>query len=140
MSISFYKGLLCLSLNLPVGGVPDTRIVKNVQLISMWERDSHLIPMTKTCTRPRHHVGFFSVSVNHVVALASGARGPRFDTSLRRGKFRCPKRLSLVSFTGMTLGTCIVLWTLTGCPVVVNLLCIISLHMAAWYNLISSVQ
>ena len=35
--------------------------------------------------------------------LASGARGPRFDPRSLRGKFRCPNRLSLVSFKGMTL-------------------------------------
>ena len=37
---------------------------------------------------------------------------------LRRGKFRCPNTLSLVSFAGMTLDKCIVLriGTLTGCP------------------------
>ena len=52
-----------------------------------------------------------------VSALASGARGPRFDPRSRRGKFRCPNTLSLVSFAGMTLDKCIVLriGTLTGC-------------------------
>ena len=51
-------------------------------------------------------------------ALASGARGPRFNPRSRRGKFRCPNTLSLVSFAGMTLDECIVLrvGTLTGCP------------------------
>ena len=46
------------------------------------------------------------------------ARGPRFDPRSRRGKFRCPNTLSLVSFAGMTLDKCIVLriGTLTGCP------------------------
>ena len=36
----------------------------------------------------------------------------------RRGKFRCPNMLSLVSIAGMTLDKCIVLriGTLTGCP------------------------
>ena len=50
--------------------------------------------------------------------LASGARGPRFDPRSQGGKFRCPNTLSLVSFAGMTLDKCIVLWigTLTGCP------------------------
>ena len=53
-----------------------------------------------------------------VKALASGARGPRFDSRSRREKFRCPNTLSLVSFAGMTLDKCIVLriGTLTGCP------------------------
>ena len=37
------------------------------------------------------------------LALASGARGPRFDPRSRRGKFQCPNTLSLVSFAGMTL-------------------------------------
>ena len=43
--------------------------------------------------------------------------GPRFDPRSRRGKFRCPNTLSLVSFVGMTLDKCIVLRirTLTGC-------------------------
>ena len=45
-------------------------------------------------------------------------RGPRFDPRLRRGKFRCPNMLSLVSFAGMTLDKCIILRirTLSGCP------------------------
>ena len=45
-------------------------------------------------------------------------RGPRFDPRSRRGKFRSPNTLSLVSFAGMTLDKCIVLriGTLTGCP------------------------
>ena len=53
-----------------------------------------------------------------VSALASGARGPRFDSCSRRGRFRSPNTLSLVSFAGMTLDKCIVLriGTLTGCP------------------------
>ena len=53
-----------------------------------------------------------------VSALASGARGPRFDPRSRRGKFRSPNTLSLVSFAGMTLDKCIVLriGMLTGCP------------------------
>ena len=53
-----------------------------------------------------------------VSALASGARGPRFDPHSWRGKFWSPNTLSLVSFAGMTLDKCIVLriWTLTGCP------------------------
>ena len=38
-----------------------------------------------------------------VSALASGARGPTFDPRSRRGKFRSPTTLSLVSFAGMTL-------------------------------------
>ena len=50
--------------------------------------------------------------------VASGARGPRFDPRSRRGKFRSPNALSLVSFAGMTVDKCIVLriGTLTGCP------------------------
>ena len=36
-------------------------------------------------------------------ALASGARGPRFDSRSRREKIRCPNMLSLVSFAGMML-------------------------------------
>ena len=53
-----------------------------------------------------------------VSALASGARGPRFDPCSGRGKFRSLNTLSLVSFAGMTLDKCIVLRirTLTGCP------------------------
>ena len=53
-----------------------------------------------------------------VSALASGARGPRFDPLSGRGKFRSPNTLSLVSFAGMTLDKCIVprIGTLTGCP------------------------
>ena len=53
-----------------------------------------------------------------VMALASGARGPRFDLCSQRGKIRCPNTLSLLSFAGMTLDKCAVLWigTLTGCP------------------------
>ena len=53
-----------------------------------------------------------------VSALASGARGPRFDPRSRRGKFRSPNTLSLVSFVGMTLDKCIIfrIGTLTGCP------------------------
>ena len=53
-----------------------------------------------------------------VSALASGARGPRFVPRSRRGKFRSPNTLSLVSFVGMTPDKCIVLriGTLTGCP------------------------
>ena len=56
--------------------------------------------------------------ISVVSALASGARGPRFDPRSRRGKFRCLNTLSLVSFAGMTLNKCAVLWigTLTGCP------------------------
>ena len=42
-----------------------------------------------------------------VSALAFSARGPRFDPRSRRGKFRCPNTLSLVSFAGMTLDKCI---------------------------------
>ena len=51
-------------------------------------------------------------------ALASDAKGPRFDFRPQRGKFRSPNTLSLVSFAGMTLDKCIVLCigTLTGCP------------------------
>ena len=51
------------------------------------------------------------------LALASGARGPRFDSRSRREKFRCPNTLSLVSFAGMTLDKRIVLriGMLTGC-------------------------
>ena len=43
--------------------------------------------------------------------------GPRLDPPSRRGKFRCPNTLSLVSFEGMTLGKCIIIriGTLTGC-------------------------
>ena len=44
-----------------------------------------------------------------VSALASGARGPRFDPCSRRGKFLSLNTLSLVSFAGMTLDKCIVL-------------------------------
>ena len=53
-----------------------------------------------------------------VNALTSGAKCPRFDPDSRRGKFRCPNTLSLVSFAGMTLNKCAVLriGTLTGCP------------------------
>ena len=53
-----------------------------------------------------------------VSALASGARGPRFDPRLQRGKFCSTNTLSLVSFAGMTLDKCIVLriGTLTECP------------------------
>ena len=53
-----------------------------------------------------------------VSALASGARGPRFDPCSQRGKFLSPNTLSLVSLAGMTLEKCIVLriGTLTGCP------------------------
>ena len=59
--------------------------------------------------------GFYHI---WALRLASGARGPRFDPRSRRGKFRCPNTLSLVSFAGMTLDKCIVLriGTLTGCP------------------------
>ena len=41
-----------------------------------------------------------------------------FDPRSRRGKFRCPKTLFLVTFAGMTLDKCIVLriGALTGCP------------------------
>ena len=53
-----------------------------------------------------------------VSTLASGARGPtpRFDP--REEKFQCQNMLSLVSFAGMTLNKCAVLWfrMLTGCP------------------------
>ena len=51
-------------------------------------------------------------------ALASGARGPRFDPRSRRGKFWSPNTLSVVSFAGMTLDKFIVLriGMLTGCP------------------------
>ena len=45
----------------------------------------------------------------HAGALASGARSPGFDPRSRRGKFRCPNTLSLVSLTGMTLDKCAVL-------------------------------
>ena len=53
-----------------------------------------------------------------VSALASGAKGPRFDPGSRRGKFWSPNTLSLVSFAGITLDKSIVLriGTLTGCP------------------------
>ena len=37
-----------------------------------------------------------------VSALASGARGPGFDTRRRRGKFVGPNLLPFVSFAGMT--------------------------------------
>ena len=65
-----------------------------------------------------------SVCVRHkrgssvVSALASGARGPRFDPRSWRGKFLSPNTLFLVPFAGMTLDKCIVLriGTLTGCP------------------------
>ena len=52
-----------------------------------------------------------------VNALASGARGPRFDLLSRRGKFLCLNTLSLVSFI-MTLDKCAVFWigTLIKCP------------------------
>ena len=36
-----------------------------------------------------------------VSAMASGARGPRFDPRSRQGKFRSQKRISLVSFARM---------------------------------------
>ena len=53
-----------------------------------------------------------------ISTLASGARGPtpRFDP--HEEKFQCLNTLSLVSFAGMTLNKCAVLWfgTLTGCP------------------------
>ena len=50
--------------------------------------------------------------------VASGARGPRFDSRSRREKFQCPNTLSLASFAGMMLDKCIVLriGMLTGCP------------------------
>ena len=53
-----------------------------------------------------------------VSALASGARGPRFDPRSWRGKFWCPNTLSLVSFAGMALNKCAILriGTLPGCP------------------------
>ena len=51
-------------------------------------------------------------------ALASDARGPRFDPRSRRGKFRCPNTLSLVSFAGMALIKSAVfrIGMLTVCP------------------------
>ena len=44
-----------------------------------------------------------------VSALASGARGPRFDPCPLQGKFWSPNTLSQVSFVGMILDKCIVL-------------------------------
>ena len=53
-----------------------------------------------------------------ISALASGARGTRFDPRSLRGKFQSQNTLSPVSFAGMTLDKIIVLriGTLTGCP------------------------
>ena len=53
---------------------------------------------------------FASEACSSVVsALASGARGLRFDSHSRLGKFWCPYILSLVLFAGMSLNKCIIL-------------------------------
>ena len=51
--------------------------------------------------------------------LASGARLSGLIPAAGEETFWCPNMLSLVSFAGMTLNKCVVLWigTLTGCPV-----------------------
>ena len=51
--------------------------------------------------------------------LASGARLSGLIPAAGEETFRCPNMLSLVSFAGMTLNKCAVLWigTLTGGPV-----------------------
>ena len=83
-----------------------------------------------------------------VSALASDAKGPRFDPRPRGGKFRSPNMLSLVSFAGMTLDKCIVLriGTLTGCPLcreshplcrlknptVISIWLLVGFHPATW--------
>ena len=67
---------------------------------------------------------------------------------MRRGKFRCPNMLSVVSFSGMALIKCIVLrtGTLTGCPLcreshplcrlknpmVISIWLLVGFHPATW--------
>ena len=54
-----------------------------------------------------------------VSILSSGARGPKFDPRLQRGKFWCPNMLSLVSFANW-LGLANILYF--GCGITVLLL------------------